>query len=79
MFRLSAIRKWWQRVWCRHHFHNMGPIELARCGGTLRYDWECCMCDDHTRSYYESHADTMFGTSISPREEKELQRKHATS
>jgi hypothetical protein len=57
----------------------MGPIEVARCGGTIRYDWECCLCEDHTRSYYETCASTTFGTSISPQEERELKRKHAAA
>jgi hypothetical protein len=68
------MRQWWKRLRCRHHFHNMGPIELGRCGGAIRYDWECCMCAAHTRSYYENCVTAMRGTSISPDEERELKR-----
>lgn len=59
------------KLFCRHHYHNLGPIEFARCGGVSRYEWQCCNCGKRGRTAYLTFGPEAFfsHTSVSPFEE----------
>jgi hypothetical protein len=54
------------KFWCRHHYHNLGPVVFARCGGVILYEWECCNCAKRGRTPYTHAGPGLSSMSATP-------------